>query len=205
MARRNRGRRGLVALLVATSLLLAFQSGAQEEASPPAIEAPMEPEPAHPTALETFLEEPGVLLVKRHHRLAPVQLQGGGRMRLDALVAHEPGMRHQRMMGIRAEIDAPGVADEDRIFYLDVHEIEELVRAIGYMMSPTEAEEPVRGNDRTEMSISTRDGLEVGMLVTASGAGHFVRTPSATFEIRGAGLGAVRVTLDEAREYLFSN
>jgi hypothetical protein len=171
----------------------------------PALEIPVEPEPEYPTALEVFLEEPGVLLVKRHHPLAPVEFQGGGRMRLDALVAYEPGMRHQRMMGIRAEIDAPGLEDEDRVFYLDVHEIEELVRGIDYMLAPPEGEEPVQGNDRTEMSISTRDGLEVGMLATIGGAGHFVRTPSDTFQIRGAGLGALRVTLDEAREHLFSH
>ena len=205
MWRRIRDRGGFVALLVAASLPLAFQSEAQDETAPSALEIPIEPEPEYPTALETFLEEPGVLLVKRHHPLAPVEFQGGGRMRLDALVAYEPGMRHQRTMGIRVEIDAPGLADEDRVFYIDVHEIEELVRAIGYMLTPPEGEEPVQGNDWTEVSISTRDDLEVGMLVTTGGAGHFVRTPSATFQIRGAGLGALRVNLDEAREHLFSH
>jgi hypothetical protein len=205
MWRRIRDRRSLVALLVAASLPLAFQSAAQEEMAPSGLEIPIEPEPEYPTALEVFLEEPGVVLVKRHHPLAPVEFRGGGRMRLDALVAYEPGMRHQRMMGIRAEIDAPGFADEDRVFYIDVHEIEELVRAIGYMLTPPEGEEPTQGNDRTEISISTRDGLEVGMLVTTGGAGHFVRTPSTTFQIPGAGLGALRATLDEAREHLFSH
>ena len=205
MSRRIRDHGGFVALLVVASLLLAFQSEAQEEASPTALEVPTEPEPEHPTALENFLEEPGVLLVKRHHPLAPVQLQGGGTMRLDAVVAFEPGMQHQRVMGIRAEIDAPGLADKERVFHIDVHEIEELVRAIGYMTSPPEGEEPVRGNDRTEMSITTRDGLEVGTLVTAAGTGSFLRTASASFEIRGAGLQTLHATLDKAREHLFSH
>ena len=120
-------------------------------------------------------------------------------MWLDAVVAFEPGMQHQRGMGIRAEIDAPGLADEERVFHIDVHEIEELVRAIGYMTSPPEGEEPVRGNDRTEMSITTRDGLEVGTLVTAAGTGSFLRTASASFEIRGAGLQTLHATLDKAR------
>ena len=205
MSRRIRDHGGFVALLVVASLLLAFQSEAQEEASPTALEVPTEPEPEHPTALENFLEEPGVLLVKRLHPLAPVQLQGGATMWLDAVVAFEPGMQHQRGMGIRAEIDAPGLADEERVFHIDVHEIEELVRAIGYMTSPPEGEEPVRGNDRTEMSITTRDGLEVGTLVTAAGTGSFLRTASASFEIRGAGLQTLHATLDEAREHLFSH
>ena len=205
MSRRIRDHGGFVALLVVASLLLAFQSEAQEEASPTALEVPTEPEPEHPTALENFLEEPGVLLVKRLHPLAPVQLQGGATMWLDAVVAFEPGMQHQRGMGIRAEIDAPGLADEERVFHIDVHEIEELVRAIGYMTSPPEGEEPVRGNDRTEMSITTRDGLEVGTLVTAAGTGSFLRTASASFEIRGDGLQTLHATLDEAREHLFSH
>ena len=205
MSRRIRDHGGFVALLVAASLLLAFQSEAQEEASPTALEVPTEPEPEYPTALETFLEEPGVLLVKRLHPLAPVQLQGGAAMRLEAVVAFEPGMQHQRGMGIRAEIDAPGLADEERVFHIDVHEIEELVRAIAYMASPPEGQEPVRGNDRTEMSITTRDGLEVGTLVTATGTGSFLRTASASFEFRGAGLQTLRATLDEAREHLFSH
>jgi len=202
---RIRDRGSFAALMVAAVLLLAIQSGAQEEDSTFEDQMPMEPALTHPTALESYLEEPGILLVKRHHPLAPVQLQGGGKMRLDAVIAHEPGMQHQRMMGIRAEVDAPGLADEDRVFYIDVHEIEELVRAIEFLMNPTGEDESARGNDRTEMSISTRDGLEVGVLVTAAGAGPFLRTPSATFAVQGAGLEALRVTLDQAREHLFSH
>ena len=205
MGRRIRDRGGFVALLVTASLLLAFQSEAQEEASPPAFQVPTEPAQTHPTALETYLERPGILLVKRRHRLPPVEFQGGGQMRLDAVAAHEPGMEHQRMMGIRGEIDAPGLADEERVFYIDVHEIEELVRAIGFMMSTTGGEESVQGDDRKEMSISTKDGLELGVLYDAGGARHFLRTPSASFPVRRDALTALRVVLDEAREHLFSH
>ena len=203
MGIRNRG--SFSALLVAASLLLAFPTEAQEQVSPDPLQMPTEPTLTHPTALETYLERPGILLVKRRHPLAPVDLHGGGKMRLDAVVAHEPGMEHQRMMGIRVEVDAPGLADEERVFYIDVHEIDELVRAIGFMMSTTEAEESGQGDDRTEMSISTRDGLEVGILFAAGGAGHFLRTPSATFAIQPAALATLRVELDEAREHLFSH
>ena len=205
MGRRIRNCGGFVALLVAASLLPVFQSEAQEEASPPEIELPTEPEPSHPTALESFLEEPGFLLVKRHHPLTPVQFQGGGKMRLDAVIAHEPGMEHQRMMGIRAEFDAAGLTDEERVIYIDVHEIEELVRAIDFMTSRAGEEASVQGNDRTEMSISTKDEFEVGVLYDAGGAGPFVRTPSASFPVRRDALTALRVVLDEAREHLFSN
>jgi len=203
MGIRDRG--SFAALLVAASLLLAFPTEAQEEVSPDVLQMPAEPTLTHPTALETYLERPGILLVKRQHPLAPVELQGGGKIRLEAVVAHEPGMEHQRMMGIRVEIDAPGLADEERVFYIDVHEIEELVRAISFMTSTTATEESGRGDDRIEMSISTRDGLEVGVLFAAGGAGHFLRTPSATFAVQPAALATLRAELDEAREHMFSN
>lgn len=193
-----------LALLVAASLLLVFQSEAQEVVSPPQVPISTEPAITHPTALETYLERPGILLMKRRHPLPPVELQGGGKLRLDAVAAHEPGMRHQRMMGVRFEIEAPGLTDEERVFYVDVHEIEELVRAIGFMMNSTEAEEFAQGDDGTEISISTRDGLEVGVLFTAGGARHFLRTTSSTFAVQRAGFESLRVTLDAAREHLFS-
>jgi hypothetical protein len=195
---------GRVALLVAASLLLAFQSEAQEVVSPSQVPILTEPALTHPTALETYLERPGILLVKRRHPLAPVELQGGGKLRLDAVAAHEPGMQHQRMMGVRFEVDAPGLTGEKRVFYVDVHEIEELVRAIGFMMSSTEGEEFARGDEGTEIAISTRDGLEVGVLFAAGGAGHFLRTPSSTFAVQPAGFEALRVALNQAREHLFS-
>jgi hypothetical protein len=200
---RNRG--GLAALLVAASLLLPFQSEAQEDISPPPLEIPSEPELTHPTALESYLERPGILLVTRRHPLPAVVLQGGGEMRLEAVAAHEPGMRHQRMMGIRVELDAAGLTHEERVAYIDLHEIEALARAIGFMTSATAAEHSAQGSDRTEMRISTLDGLEVAALFSAGRPRYFLRTPTASFAVGPVSLTALGVALDQAREYLFSN
>ena len=202
---RTRHRGSLAALRIAASLLLACQAGAQEEVKPPPAQIPTQPAPVYATALETYLERPGIMLVKRYHPLAPVELRGAGRVRLDAIVAHEPGMLHQRMMGLRVEVEAPDLADEERVFYVDVHEIEELVRAIGFMMSPTAEEESAQRGERTEMSISSRDDLELGVVFAAGGARHFLRTPSASFTIEREALEALRVALDQARQYLFSH
>jgi hypothetical protein len=190
----------LGALLVAVSLLPALQTKAQEEPTPAPIETP-----THPTGLETYLERPGILLVKRHHRLPPVEIQGGGKIRLDAIGAHEPGMQHQRVMGIRIEVDAPGLTPEQRIFYIDVHEIEELAQAIDFMSSAMEEQKPSREGDRTEMSISTRDDLEVGVQFAAGGASPFLRTPSGTFGLQRAGFEDLRANLNQSRKHLFSN
>jgi hypothetical protein len=193
----------LVALLLAASLLAASQVEAQEELLP--VQVPAEPAPTHPTDLETYLERPGILLLKQQHPLAAIELAGGGRMRLHAVAAHEPGMQHQRMMGVRLELEAPGVIDEERLFYVDVHEIGELARAIGFMLNPTEGEVYEQGNDRTELSISTRDGLEVAVLFAGGGTDYFLRTPSSSFAVQRAGFEVLRAALDQAREHLFSH
>jgi hypothetical protein len=203
MARiRRRGR--LAALLAGAWLLSSLPTQAQEEGAVPSLLPPTEAAPIYPTALEAYLERPGILLVKRRHPLPAVVLQGGGEMRLEAVAAHEPGMQHQRMMGIRAELDVAGLAHEERILYIDVHEIPELVRAIGFMTSAA-AQQHSQGGDRTEMRISTQDGLVVAGVFGAGGAQYFLRTRSTSFAVGPVSLTALRVALDQAREYLFSN
>ncbi len=194
-----------VALLAIAAMLLAFQAEAQEESSPPAVQVPTEPVLTHPTALETYLKRPGILLVRQHHSLEPIQLLGRRKVRLDGLTAHEPGMQHQRVMGIRIEIDAPELTGEEGISYLDVHEIDELVRAIDFMRTAVEEGKPARKDQPTEMSISTRDGLRLGVRFAVDGVSHFLSTASATFEVPGASFEALRTTLDEGRERIFSD
>jgi len=199
---RDRGTR--LALLLAASLWLALPTEAQEESAPAPPETAIAPAPTYPTALESYLERPGILLVRRHHPLAPLALQGGGQMRLEAVAAHEPGMQHQRVMGIRIELDTPGLAAEERILYIDMHEIEELVRAIAFIGSATRGDELAREGDRTEMSISTRDGLELGVVFAAREATAFLGTPSARFAVPRATFETLRADLNQARERLFS-
>jgi len=189
-----------VVLLLGASLLLALPADAQEEISPPPTETL-----THPTALESYLERPGILLVKRLHPLGPVELRGGGTIRLDAIGAHEPGMQHQRVMGVRIEVDAPGLADQERVFFIDVHEIEELVRAIDFMMGEMEKEKSAREDDPIEISISTQDEFEVGVRFASGGPGPFLRTPSASFATQRAALEALRASLNQGRKRLFSD
>jgi len=188
------------ALLVATALLLALPTGAQEETPPAPAETP-----AHPTALERSLERPGILLVKRRHPLAPVELGGGGKLRFEAVAVHEPGMQHQRVMGMRIDLDPPELAGEDRTFYVDVHEIEALVRAIEFMDGAAEQGEYSREKGRTEMSISTRDGLRIEFRFAPDRARRFLHTPSASFAVSRAALETLRARLNEGRAQLFSN
>jgi hypothetical protein len=199
-ARTIRCRAAPWALLIAAPLLLARPAQAQEDTAP----APVQ-EPAYPTALETYLERPGILLVKRRHPLAPIGLRGGGALRLDAVTAHEPGMQHQRVMGIRIEVEEPTLTRADRIFYIDVHEIEELVRAIDFMSGAMKGAEPAPEGDRIEMSISTRDGIEVGVRFVAGVANPFVRARSASFAVGRDTLEALRESLNRGREHLFSD
>jgi hypothetical protein len=188
------------ALLVASALLLALPTGAQEETPP----APDETR-TRPTALERSLERPGILLVKRSHPLAPVDLGGGGKLRLEAVAVHEPGMQHQRVMGVRIDLDPPELAGEERTFYVDVHEIEALVRAIEFMAGAAEQGEYARERGRTEMSISTQDGLRLEVRFAPDRARRFLRTPSASFAVSRAAFETLRARLNEARAQLFSD
>jgi hypothetical protein len=108
-------------------------------------------------------------------------------------------------MGIRIELDTPRLSDEERVFFLDVHEIEELVRAIDFMMDVMDQQKPTRERDRTEISISTQDDFEVGVQLSASGASPFLRTPSARLGLERAALETLREDLKRGRENLFSD
>ena len=125
-------------------------------------------------------------------------------MRLDAIVAHEPGMEHQRVMGIRIEADAPALTDEERVIFLDVHEMQALERAIDYMQSAMAERGSARESDLDEISISTQDDLQVGVRFGVDGARPFLRTPSATFWLQQASFDTLRENLDRGRQYLFS-
>jgi hypothetical protein len=195
-----RGRRaGALALLAAGSLLLGFQLEAPEEMAPELLETQ-----AYPTALESYLERPGILLVTRHHPLAPVALRGGRELRLDAITAYEPGMQHQRVMGIRIQIEGPELAAEERVFYLDVHEIEELVRAIDVMRNAIREKRRAPESEQTEMSIATLDGLRLEVRFTAGGASAYLRTPATTLDFPPAALETLGARLEAGRAHLFA-
>lgn len=200
MAMRIGDRVAAGALLIASALLLALPTGAQEETPT----APAETS-ARPTALERSLERPGILLVKQRQPLAPVELGGGGELRLEAVAVHEPGMQHQRVMGIRIDLGPPELAGEERTFYVDVHEIEALVRAIEFMEGAVEQGDLSREKGRTEMSISTRDGLRIEVRFARDRARRFLHTPSASFAVSRAAFGTLRARLNEGRAQLFSN
>jgi hypothetical protein len=114
-------------------------------------------------------------------------------------------MQHQRVMGIRIEVEGPALGGADRVFHIDVHEIEQLVRAIDFMGSAMEVAKPAPESDRTEMSISTRDGFGVGVRFAAGGANPFVRARSASFAVGRETLEALRESLNRGREHLFSD
>lgn len=188
-------------LALTALLLLAAPARAQEEP----LTDPTQQGRTHPTALERFLEQPGTLLVKRHQALEPIALANGATLRLGALSAQEPGMEHQRAMGLRVELDASDLAPESRVLYLDVHEIDELVRAIHFMESAIAAEDSERPDDRTEMSITSRDGLVVGVGFTDGAPKPFVGLDSVRFPLRPEALTKLRAKLDQGRKLLFSD
>ena len=112
-------------------------------------------------------------------------------------------MQHQRVMGIRIQIEAPELAADERVFYLDVHEIEKLVRAIDFMRNAIRENRRAPESEPTELTIATRDGLRLEVRLAADGASVHLRTPAATLEFPPAALETLGARLEAGRSYLF--
>jgi hypothetical protein len=186
---RARSAAGALALLLA-----AAQAGAQDaEPAPRAEEAPA-------TSLESYLLQPGRLLVERRHALPAIALEGGARLQLEAIVAYEPAREQERVLGVRARVAGAEGADA----YLDLHEVEDLARALAALAGVTELEraEPAA----VEIRYFTRDGFGVALATGAAPPRRTIRfagPPPVELPLSEAALGELRAQLDASRRYLF--
>ena len=154
--------------------------------------------PSSPTAIRLFLEQRGVLVVEQLQPLPPVPLDGGGALRVAAAFAYEPGLENQRLLGVR--VDCPAAPDpaagEPRV-YLDLHEVEALLRAMALM------EGLARDGGESEARFRSQEGLGVAVAgpsyEVSCGDDGAPRTG-----LGAAGFDALRTRLEQARERLFS-
>jgi hypothetical protein len=160
------------------------------------------PAPAGPaTSLESYLVQPGRLLVERTHLLPAIPLENGASLRFEAIVAYEPAREQERVLGVRARLAG---TKEPALAYLDLHEVEDLARSLaalpGIVESEREQHAPV------EIRYVTRDGF--GFAIGAGAAPprrvlRFVGPPAQELPLSDAALGEVRAQLDASRRFLF--
>jgi hypothetical protein len=153
------------------------------------------------TSLESYLVQPGRLLVERTHLLPPVALDRGATLRLEAVVAYEPAREHERVLGIRARL--AGVP-EPALAYLDLHEVEDLARTLAALPGVVESEREQRSS--VEIRYETRGGF--GFAIGAGAAPprrvlRFAGPPAQEITLSEAALGEVRAQLDASRRFLF--
>jgi hypothetical protein len=194
-----RARRGRLAGAALALALAAAGGAARAEDATPLLGPAAASGPT--TALESYLVQPGRLLVERTYGLAPIALEGGARLSLEAVVAYEPAREHERVLGVRARL--AGGAGE-RVAHLDLHEVEDLARSLAALPAVAELE---RGQQAAvEIRYTTRDGFGVAVATGAAAPRRVLRfagTPPVAIPLSEAALGELRIQLDGCRRYLF--
>ena len=187
-------RRGAGARALGLGLLLAARAGAQDAT---ALLAPAAaPGPA--TSLESYLFQPGRLLVERSYPLPPISLEGDARLLLEAIVAYEPAREQERVLGVRARLlGVPGA----RTLHLDLHEVEDLARSLAALPAVLTQEQPQQA--AVEIRYTTKDGFGIAVATGAAPARRVLRFPGVERGLSAPALEELRAQLDAARRYLF--
>jgi len=197
--RAGKGRWALAAGAVCVALGLLAGPGASAQDATARLSGGPLAGPA--TSLESYLTQPGRLLVERTHALAPIALEGGSRLLLEAVVAFEPAREEERVLGVRARLAGAG---DERLAYLDLHEVEDLARSLAAL--PLVAEQERGDGAAVEIRYTTRDGFGIAVAAGAAAPARVLRfAGSAPIAIRLSepALGELRIQLDACRRYLF--
>jgi hypothetical protein len=188
---------------VAALLLVAGAAYAQD--ATPLLEGTM-PTDAGETALEQYLDERDRLIVERIGRQRPLPLGGATALEMEAVVAFEPALMHERMLGIRIRITGTELSGKAAVSHLDLREVEELVRAID-IMDELVASQPDPSD--VEVRHVSRDGFGVAAMRTAGVSRFAVRLHGEAdadpleIAIEHGTLKALRDQLELSRLHLF--
>lgn len=153
------------------------------------------------TSLESYLVQPGRLLVERSHALPLIALEGGASLRLEAVVAYEPAREQERVLGVRARLAG---AREPALAYLDLHEVEDLARTLAALPAVVESEQGERA--AVEIRFWTHGGFGFALGTGSAPARRVLRfagPPPVEIPISEASLGELRTQLDASRRFLF--
>ncbi len=134
-------------------------AGAADAQAPTAAKRPR---PPNQTAIRAEVESPGRVVVTRLSHLDPIALSGDGALRVSAIGVFEPGQEHQRILGLRLDLEAPGLNPAQGRHYLDIHEVEGLLKAI-FLLEQLAAE--AREDFESEADYRTVEGFVIGVNV----------------------------------------
>lgn len=107
------------------------------------------------TKIETLLLTKGSLIAKDFYSLGKISGNlGGGSIDVDALIVSRVGGQAVTLKGLRIEITEGGRVERSNTSFLDVEEVNDLLRAIDYFVSPESQTQPSGAN--REVTFSTR-------------------------------------------------
>ncbi len=141
------------------------------------------------TELRRFLEQTDRVLVTRWAPQGALPLDHG-QIAVAGVGAFEPGLESHRLVGLRVLLELPELEGEQRIHYLDLHEIESLLR--GMLLLHEVAAEGGRGFP-TEARLVTVEGFGVGVRVSEG---------KVTYTVRGGAGGALEAELSAENFHL---
>jgi hypothetical protein len=182
-----------VRLLVAIAAAAVASAAAAQPAPPPA---------RAPSHLRALLEDEGKLVVVRRAPMAPLALEGGGKLVIQGISVFEPGFEERRLLGVRIDALGVGLPDAEQTHYLELQEVEPLLQAIRLLedviatpsQNPTDAE--YHGREGFGVGYRTVDGR--GERYVRAGREHVVRA-----RLRPDGLASLRAAIEGASKALF--
>ena len=162
-------------------------------------------EPLAATAVETWLTQPGRVVVERSRTLPRIGLEGGVALALEPVVAFEPVREHERALGVRVHLVGAGRAGRAALAYLDPFEIDDLTRTLAALPTLERLQRPSR--DAVAIRHVSRDGF--GLFVSLSPGGsvrravRFPGDPPLDLDAPDSALAELARQLDAARAFLF--
>ncbi len=185
------------------ALLLAAVAVAQP-VHPPPTEIPLpQPQPTM-SELRRFLEQTGRVLVTRQSPQPSIPIQGGGSLMVSGIGAFEPGYESQRLLGLRVDLDAAELEPEERVAYLDLHEVETLLGGMASL--ELVASEGGRGLE-TEAHIVGVEGFGLGVWVKEGKVRYQVRVgrdARVLGRLTAGHFATLREHIERARDRLFN-
>jgi hypothetical protein len=142
--------------------------------------------------------------VTRLRRHDPIPLSDGGRLVIYGVGAFEPGEEDQRSLGLRIDLETSKLSTEQRSHYMDVHEVEALLKGIFLL-------ESVAGDARagfvSEADYETIEGLVIGVSASGGKVEYWIeggRGARARLGLARTLVVTLRQRLELARTRLFS-
>jgi len=142
------------------------------------------------------------VVVTRRRELPAIPLEHG-QLVVSGVGAFEPGREAERLFGVRLDLQAEKLSPRRRVFYLDLHEVEKLLRALALLEQV--AEDP-RPGLVTEADYELLEGLSVGIRSETRRRHYFLRASgeaSPEIPLPAASFTRLREQLQQARRSLF--